>query len=164
MLSDSIAIIPGSFDPITIGHVDVIRRASALFERTWVAVVGNPAKDSLFSADERVGLVRDATKDLAGVDVVAFDGLTVDLAARVGARWIVRGLRSVEDAIDELPMAHSNRRCGREEVETLFLPTSASLSFISSRLVRQIAKYGGALDAFVSPGVEAALRAKFSAR
>ncbi len=165
MLEDHTAVLPGSFDPVTRGHLDVIRRAARLFRRLHVGIVDNPEKKACFTVAERKALLTGEfaeLKELQNVDVVAISGLTVQLAADLGARWIVRGLRSAADAAYELPMALSNRRCGEEEFETLFLPTSSELAFISSRLVRQIAAHGGALSAFVTPPVEAALRKKFS--
>jgi len=163
MLRNDRALIPGSYDPVTRGHIDVIRRSAALFQKIWVAVVRNPEKAACFSAEERLELLRTELARDESIEVIAFDGLVVDLAAELGARWIVRGLRSAEDAGYELPMAHSNRVCGREEIETIFVPTSAGLAFISSRLVRQIAAEGGVLAPFVTPLVEKALRDRFPA-
>lgn len=163
------ALYPGSFDPVTRGHLDVIVRAATLFERLWVGVLDNPGKVACFDTEERIGLVRESLRELgadagldpSAVEVVSFRGLTVDLAARLGAGWLVRGVRRSEDAADELPMAWSNRICGSRRVETVLLPTSHDLAFISSRLVRQIAAGGGRLESFVTPGVERALRRRF---
>jgi pantetheine-phosphate adenylyltransferase len=163
-LDDRTAICPGSYDPVTRGHLDIIARAARLFDTLHVAVVGNPGKKGLFSVAERLELVVREIGEIektGRIEVISFDGLTVELATRLGARWIVRGLRSAEDAGYELPMALSNRRCGEDEVETAFLAASAEVSYISSTLVRQIASKGGRLDAFVTPGVEKALREKF---
>jgi len=163
-LDDRAAICPGSFDPVTRGHLDVVARATRLFARMTVAVVAHPGKRALLSLDERLALVRSEVGALGlgrPVDVVSFDGLTVDLARRVGARWIVRGLRSSEDAGYELPMALSNRLCGVAEVETVFLAASAEVAFISSTLVRQVAAAGGRLEGFVTPAVAAKLREKY---
>ncbi len=157
------AVYPGSFDPPTRGHLDVIERALRLVDRLVVAVVANPGKSPLFTLEERLDLVREAMGELDGaerVEVVSFEGLTVDLAHRLGARWLVRGIRSAADAAAELPMALSNRRCGAVEIDTLFLPASAEVAFVASRLVREIAREGGRLDAFVTPVVERALREK----
>lgn len=155
------AAFPGSFDPMTLGHVDIIERATALFDRVVLGVLDNPEKTSLFSAEERVAMLRTAVGDLENVEVASFSGLAVDFAASVGARWIVRGVRSAADVAYELPMVHSNRLCGPEEIETVLIPTRPDLSFISSTLVRQIAAAGGRLERFVPPEVERALRAKF---
>jgi pantetheine-phosphate adenylyltransferase len=157
------AVFPGSFDPVTRGHLDLIRRAAELFPRLVVAVVANPGKSPWFSAAERVALLAAELEALvrAGrVEVESFTGLAVQLARGSGARWIVRGLRSADDAHFELPMALSNRLAGEVEIETVFLAASAGTAFISSRLVREIALHGGKLVDFVTPGVEKALRDK----
>ena len=158
------AVYPGSFDPVTKGHLDVIDRALMLFDRLTVGVLDNPQKNGLFSTEERVALLRAELggRDVDGrvVEVVAFAGLAANFAVERGAAWILRGLRSSEDAGYELPMALSNRLCGRQRVETVFLPSVPEVAFVSSRLVREIAASGGQLEAFVSPAVEAALRRK----
>ena len=156
--AERIAVFPGSFDPVTRGHLDVIARAAALFDRLVVAVLVNPDKRPLLPEDERVALIAKETAALGNVEVRAFRGLVVHLAEEVGAGWIVRGIRSAADAAFELPMALSNRLCGRREVETVFIPTRAEHEFISSRLVREIAKGGGDLRPFVTPAVARALR------
>lgn len=152
---------PGSFDPVTRGHLDVIFRAARLFTRLFVGVIENPSKRALFTLEERVALLGSELHGRSGIEVVSFSGLAVDAAARCGAAWIVRGIRSAEDAAYELPMAHSNRLCGSREIETLFLPARPEVAFISSTLVREIASQKGKLEAFVTPGVEEALRRKF---
>ncbi len=157
-----ISVFPGSFDPLTLGHVDIIERATALFDRVVLGVLDNPDKTNLFSSGERVSLLRTAVGNLDHVEVESFSGLAVDFAARVGARWIVRGVRSASDVAYELPMVHSNRLCGAEEIETILIPTRPDLAFISSSLVRQIAAASGKLDRFVPPDVERALREKFA--
>jgi len=161
-LNTKIAIYPGSFDPVTLGHLDVIRRAAGIFDRLVVAVIENPSKSSFFTVRQRLELIQGelARLQTPGVEAASFSGLAVEAARRFKARWIVRGLRSESDAAFELPMALSNRRCGVEEIETVFLPSSAGVSFISSTLVREIALHGGELAAFVPPAVERALRAK----
>ncbi|MBN1443112.1 MAG: pantetheine-phosphate adenylyltransferase [Planctomycetes bacterium] len=161
MSQERIALFPGSFDPVTRGHLDVIRRAARLFDRLCVGVIANPEKVSCFSAEERVELLRGETADLENVEIRAFGGLTAALAAEIGALWIVRAVRSSGDAAFELPMAWSNRRSTKADVDTLLLPASSDAAFISSRLVRQIAEGGGELGAFVTPAVEAALRRRF---
>lgn len=157
-----IALCPGSFDPITLGHTDVIARAARLFDKLVIGVIENPSKASLFTAEERVDLIRGELERHSNIVVKTFSGLAVQAAAQVGARWIVRGLRSAADALYELPMAHSNRKCGEVEIETVFLAASADVSFVSSTLVREIAARGGHLEAFVTPAVEKALTKKFS--
>jgi pantetheine-phosphate adenylyltransferase len=157
-------LYPGSFDPVTRGHLDVIVRASRLFDRLYVGVVDNPSKAPLFTAQERAGLIRKALGDVSNVEVVTFSGLTVDLAARLGARWLVRGIRSSSDLGFEASMAHSNRICGPglKGADTIFLASSPFYSFISSTLVKEIAAGGGDFDFFVPPAVAKALRRKFS--
>ncbi len=157
-----ISVFPGSFYPLTLGHVGVIERAAALFDLVVLGVLDNPDKTNLFSSGERVSLLRTAVGNLDHVEVESFSGLAVDFAARVGARWIVRGVRSASDVAYELPMVHSNRLCGAEEIETILIPTRPDLAFISSSLVRQIAAARGKLDRFGPPDVERALREKFA--
>lgn len=157
------AVYPGSFDPVTKGHLDVIDRALVLFDRLTVGVLDNPQKSGLFSTEERVALLR-AELEGRAVEVVTFAGLAANFAAERGATWILRGLRSSEDAGYELPMALSNRLCGRQRVETVFLPSAPEVAFVSSRLVREIAANGGQLGAFVPVAVEAALRRRCGAK
>lgn len=155
-----VAVFPGSFDPPTLGHLDVIARARALFDGVVLGVLDNPKKTSLFSSAERVSLLMTVIGDQDGIEIASFSGLAVDFASSVGARWIVRGVRSASDVAYELPMAHSNRLCGAEEIETILIPTRPDLAFISSTLVRQIAAAGGRLERFVPREVERALREK----
>jgi len=157
----SCALYPGSFDPVTRGHLDVLSRAGKLFERIYIGVIANPSKTPLFGLDERVEMIQRELGSNKQVEVVSFEDLTVHAAARVGATWIVRGVRSAADTAYEIPMAHSNRVCGEKEIETLFLPASPQVSFISSTLVRQIAAGKGNLSSFVTEAVEEALRRKF---
>lgn len=165
MKAESIAVYPGSFDPVTRGHLEIIERARGLFDVLHVALVTNPAKESLFTSEERLDLLNSETAGLGGngkLKFCAFEGLTVQLAGELGARWIIRGLRSAADLAYELPMALSNRNCTDGEIDTVFLPAGSQTSFISSSLVREIAAAGGRLDGFVTGRVEAALRKKFS--
>ena len=151
-------IYPGSFDPVTLGHLDVIARAVAALGRLCVAVVANPSKSPLLPAATRVELIEAevARLGLAEVEVVAFDGLLVDLCAARGATVLVKGLRSGADLDGELPMAQMNRRMGG--VETLFLATAPEHSHLSSSLVREVARLGGPVDGTVGPAVAEALR------
>jgi len=156
------AIYPGSFDPLTLGHLDVIARAHALFPRLVVAVVRNPSKAPMFSADERVAMLADEVAPLGtGVEVTAFDGLLVDLCAELDVRTVVKGLRGAGDLEVELRMAQTNRQIG--DVETVFLATAPERSHLASSFVREIARLGGRLDHAVPPRVEAALRARAGA-
>jgi pantetheine-phosphate adenylyltransferase len=152
-----IAVYPGSFDPVTKGHLDIIERGAALFDRLVVAVLKNSEKTPLLGDEERVSLLRAELEGDSRVEVRSFAGLVARLAADVGAGWILRGLRSEADLSYELPMALSNRLAAGKTVETVFLPTRSELSFISSSLVREIARHGGDLSPFVTPGVAKAL-------
>jgi len=156
-----IAVFPGSFDPVTRGHLDIVERGSELFDGLVVGVLVNPEKSPLLSEEERVALIRREVARNGKVKVVTFRGLLVQLAARVGARWILRGIRSGADLHWELPMALSNRLCGRTVVETVLLPSRPEFQFISSRLVREIGRHGGNLAPFVTPAVARALEKKF---
>lgn len=145
-----IAVCPGSYDPVTSGHLDIIRRAAPLFEVLYVAVLDNPNKRPLFSVEERVAMLQAATADLPSVRCQSFAGLVVDYAERVGARIIVRGLRTPADYEYELPMAAMNRQL-RPGVETLFMPTAPAFAQVSSSLVKEVAAFGGDISGWV-PG------------
>lgn len=150
------AIYPGSFDPPTFGHLDLITRAADLFPRLVVAVVGNPSKQALFTVEERVQLLAAEVGDVDGVEVTASDGLLVDLCARLRITTIVKGLRDGGDLDVELRMARTNRQIG--DVETVLLASAPERSHLASSYVREIARFGGRLDHAVPPRVEAALR------
>jgi pantetheine-phosphate adenylyltransferase len=156
------AVYPGSFDPITLGHLDVISRAAALFDRLVVAVLVNPRKTPVHGGPERAAIIRDALADAGvGVDgaieVITFDGLTVELARSVGARHIVRGLRAVSDFEAELQMAQMNHRMA-PDVDTVFFMTGIEHAYLSSSLVREIAAFGGDVSAMVPPAALRMLR------
>ncbi|HSE95507.1 MAG TPA: pantetheine-phosphate adenylyltransferase [Methylomirabilota bacterium] len=155
------AVYPGSFDPLTNGHLDLIERSLRIFDDLIVAVVTNPAKDALFSDAERVAMIQEATRGLRKIDVVIFDGLLVDLVARVGASAIIRGLRAVSDFEYEFQMALMNRKL-REEIETVFLMPHEAYSYISSRLIKEVARYGGTVKGLVPAGVEKRLAEKLA--
>jgi len=142
-----LAVFPGTFDPITNGHVDVIERASRLFDELVVAVGDNPAKGAMLDQPVRVEIVEKVVASLPNVRVQAYDGLTIDLVARLGAAAILRGIRSSVDLYGELQMAETNRTAGG--VETVFIATSARYALISSSLIRQIARGGGDVSAMV---------------
>ena len=151
------ALYPGSFDPITYGHLDVIARAATVFERVVVAVLINPRKSPVLDESERLATIRDALKEALGpaverVEVASFDGLTVDFARQVGAAFIVRGLRAVSDFESELQMAHTNRKLA-PEVDTIFFMTALEHSYLSSTLVREIARFGGDVSRMVPRAV-----------
>ena len=155
----TIAIYPGTFDPVTNGHTDLVHRARRIFDRVIVAVAANPGKGPVFTLEERVGLAREALADLENVEVCAFDTLLVDFARSRKARVILRGLRAVSDFEHEIQLASINRRLA-PEVETLFLTPAEQYTYISSGLVREIASLGGDVSGFVHPKVEYALRNK----
>ncbi|HET7472597.1 MAG TPA: pantetheine-phosphate adenylyltransferase [Candidatus Limnocylindrales bacterium] len=162
----TVAVYPGSFDPVTNGHLDVIERASAVFERIVVGVLENPRKQPLFPAAERIELLREAlggTSAAGRIEVEAFDGLTVDFCRTVGARFIVRGLRAISDFETEMLLAHNNRRLA-PDVDTVFFMTSIEHSYVASSLVKEIATFGGDVSAMVPPVAVAALARATRAR
>lgn len=146
------AVVPGSFDPITNGHLDIIERASARFDEVVVACMRNAGKSPLFEPTERVELITSVTSHLGNVTVAAFDGLLVDFCRANDVRVVVKGLRAVSDFESEMQMAQMNRRIG--DVETLFMVTSPAWSYLSSSLVKEVARFGGDISDFV-PGVVA---------
>ncbi|HJP38094.1 MAG: pantetheine-phosphate adenylyltransferase [Gammaproteobacteria bacterium] len=153
------AIYPGTFDPITNGHTELVRRAAKLFDRIVVAIAESPAKQPLFSSDERILLARTALADLPNVSIDGYQGLTVDYAAEHGLRVIIRGLRAVTDFEHEFQLASMNRHLGAE-VETVLLTPTDEYAFISSSLVREVAALGGDVNKFVHPDVARALQAR----
>ena len=156
-----IAVYPGSFDPITNGHLDVVRRAARVFDRVVVAVLANPRKSPLLDADHRVAVIRAsiaAEPDLAGiVDVETFDGLTVTFCHTVGAGFLVRGLRAIADFESELQLAHNNHQLA-PDVDTVFFMTSLEHSYVSSSLVKEIAQFGGDVTSMLPAAAADALR------
>jgi pantetheine-phosphate adenylyltransferase len=158
-----LAVLAGSFDPITNGHVDMIARSTTLFDRIVVAVLVNPAKQPLFAIDERVDMIRDAVAGLAHVEVDRFDGLLTDYVRRRGASAVVRGLRTASEFSEEWQTALMNRHLN-PSCETVFLVPGAACMHISARHVREIASLGGPLTGLVPAGAEARLRARFASR
>jgi pantetheine-phosphate adenylyltransferase len=153
-------VYPGTFDPVTRGHVDLVHRAARLFDRVVVAVASDTGKQPLFSTVERVDLVQKSLADQPNVEVVSFSGLLVDFARVLGVAVIIRGLRAVSDFEYEFQLAGMNRHMA-PEIETLFLTPAERYAYISSSLVREIARLGGDVNAFVTPAVQAALRERF---
>ena len=149
------ALCPGTFDPVTNGHLDIIERAGEHFDRVIVAVLENPSKQPFFGLEERVAMLKEAVADRAGVEVESFAGLLVEFARRKGAKVLVKGLRAVSDYEYEIQMAQMNRRLG--EVETFFMTTSPKFSFLSSSLVKEVARYGGDVSGLVPDHVARAL-------
>ncbi|HHX38931.1 MAG TPA: pantetheine-phosphate adenylyltransferase [Armatimonadetes bacterium] len=155
------AIYPGTFDPITNGHLDVIERAARIFSEVIVAVAVNPEKHPFFEMDERVAMIRESTDHLPNVEVVAFPGLLVDLAAQMGAQVIVKGLRAVSDFEYEFQMAQMNRKLN-PGVETVFMTTASQYSFLSSSMAKQIVKLGGDISDLVPAPVLRRLRERLA--
>lgn len=158
---NGVAIYPGTFDPVTHGHSDIVQRAARLFDRVIVAVAANPGKAPTFTLDERIRLARLALADVPGVEVLGFDRLLVDFARSQGAAVILRGLRAVSDFEYEFQLSGMNRRLA-PDIETVYLMPSEQYSYISSSLVREIAALGGDISTFVHPQVQTALRDKMS--
>ncbi|MEB3185096.1 MAG: pantetheine-phosphate adenylyltransferase [Cyanobacteriota bacterium] len=146
------ALYPGSFDPLTLGHLDLIERSTRLFDGLVVAVLQNPNKSAAFSLEQRLEQIRRATAHLEAVEVGSFDGLTVDYAQTCGAAVILRGLRALSDFEFELQIAHTNQSLA-PQVETLFLATAVHHSFLSSSVVKEVARFGGDVRHMVPPGV-----------
>jgi len=159
-MSRGCAIYPGSFDPVTFGHIDIMQRASQLFDKVIVAVAQNEAKHPLFTADERVGMVTEAINGSAGVVVKKFDGLLVDFAREQNAFVVIRGLRAISDFEFEFQMALMNRRL-EPRLETVFLTPKEDYTFLSSRIVKEVARLGGDVSPFVRKSVSNAMKEKF---
>ncbi|MCR5295441.1 MAG: pantetheine-phosphate adenylyltransferase [Lachnospiraceae bacterium] len=157
------AVYPGSFDPVTNGHLDIIKRASEQFDEVIVGVLNNSKKTPLFSAEERVNMIKCITSDLPNIRVRSFEGLSVNFVRECGAQVIIRGLRAITDFEYELQMAQTNRVMA-PDVDTMFLITSLEYAYLSSTTVKEVASFGEDLDKFVQPVVADALRNKFRTR
>lgn len=157
----AVAVYPGSFDPVTLGHFDIIERSARIMERVIVGVLNNSAKSPLFSVEERVNMLIDITKDMPNVEIRSFDGLTVDFVKQCNASVIVRGLRAVTDFEYELQLSQTNRVIA-PGVDTIFLTTNLKYSYLSSSIVKEIAAYGGDISAFVHPEIAEKVRAKLT--
>ncbi len=154
-----IAVYPGSFDPVTHGHMDIIRRSASVFDKLIVGVLRNKSKNPLFTVQERVKMIQEVTSDIENVEVVNFDGLLIDFVHKVGAKAIVRGLRAVTDFEYELQMSLTNKVIA-PDVETVFLTTNLQYSYLSSSIVKEIASYNGDISHFVDKRVEKAIQDK----
>ncbi len=152
-------IYPGTFDPITNGHLDIIERATALFDNVTIGVTTNPAKNPLFTVDERMAMIRDVTQDYKTVQVDSFSGLLVDYAKRLGACAIIRGLRAISDFEYEFQMALVNRKIS-DGIVTVFLMPNEKYTYLNSTIVKELATFGGDISRFVPPLVEAQVKQK----
>ena len=161
-MTQRIGVYPGTFDPLTLGHLDIIRRGSRLVDRLVIGVTTNPSKEPMFLLQERLTMVRRETADVGNVSVVEFDSLLMDFAEREGASLILRGLRAVADFEYEYQMAGMNQQLN-DRIETVFLMADVALQPIASRLVKEIALYGGDIRKFVSPAVAEDVRARVQA-
>jgi pantetheine-phosphate adenylyltransferase len=159
----STAVYPGTFDPVTYGHIDIVERTSKLFDTVIIGVLHNSAKTPLFSVDERVNILKKATEGIPNVQVRAFEGLSVDFARECGANVIVRGLRLITDFEYELQMAQTNKKLA-PDVDTTFLFTSLQYSYLSSTTVKEVAAFGGDISEFVPPFVAEQIRSKIKVR
>jgi len=158
---EKIGLYPGSFDPITLGHEDIIRRASSIFDKLIVAVLNNNAKNPLFSVDERVKMIECVVKDIPNVKVMSFSGLSVEFAKTVGARVLVRGLRAISDFEYELQMAQTNSiMCPK--LDTIFLTTNLRYAYLSSSIVKEVASYGGKIEDFLPKEIVPLVREKYN--
>ena len=153
------AIYPGSFDPVTLGHLDIIERTSKMFDRVIIGVLNNKSKSPLFSVEERVNMLKEVTANLPNVEVQSFEGLLIDFVRKNDARVIVRGLRAITDFEYELQMAQTNRVIA-PEVDTIFLTTNLKYSYLSSSIVKEIAEYDGDISEFLHPAIAARVREK----
>ncbi|WP_042471638.1 pantetheine-phosphate adenylyltransferase [Bacillus ndiopicus] len=160
-MAEKIAVVPGSFDPITNGHLDIINRAADVFDIVYVGVLNNSSKQPLFTIDERIHLIKEVTKERSNIRVESSTGLLVDYAKEKGAQAIVRGLRAVSDFEYEMQITSMNRVLD-ENIETFFIMTKNQYSFLSSSIVKEVAKYGGNIRELVPPVVEQALKEKFN--
>jgi len=148
----NIAIVPGSFDPVTNGHLDIIKRTSGLFDTVYVSILSNSSKTPLFTIEERINLIKRVTKDFPNVKVESFTGLLVDYAREKDAKFIVKGLRAVSDYEYEVQMSLTNKQLA-PEIETFFITTNSKYAYLSSSIVKEIAKYGGDITEMVPPEI-----------
>lgn len=154
------AVCPGSFDPITKGHLDIIERTAEIFPQVVVGVLENPGKKPLFSLEERVGMIRCGVSHLSNIEVVCFSGLLIDFVRKVEGNLIIKGLRAISDFEIEFQMAMNNKRLA-PEIETMFMMTKNEYSFLSSSMVKEIVRFGGDIHDLVTPQVELALQKKY---
>jgi pantetheine-phosphate adenylyltransferase len=156
------AVYPGSFDPVTLGHLDIVKRASMMFDTVIVTVMHNSAKSSLFSVDERVKMIKEAVSEFGNVVVDSYDGLLIDYCKEKNIHIVVRGLRAITDFEYELQIAQTNRELSHNNVDSVFLTTNLRYSYLSSSTVKEIASYGGEVSGMVSENVFKALESKYN--
>lgn len=159
----TVAIVPGSFDPVTNGHLDIIRRTSQLFDVVYVSILSNSSKTPLFSVEERIGLIKRVTKEFKNVKVEGFTGLLVDYARKRNAKFIVKGLRAVSDFEYEFQMALTNKQLA-EEIETFFITTNSKYAYLSSSIVKEVAKFGGDVTEMVPHEIIQDIKEKIGGR
>ena len=157
----STAIYPGSFDPVTYGHLDIIKRSASMFDEVVVGVLSNSAKNPLFSSEERKKMIVDAVKEYSNVSVITFEGLLIDYMKKNNISVIVRGLRAVTDFEYELQIAQSNRKVSKDTIDTVFLTTSIDYAYLSSSIVKEYASYGTDVRDFVPEHVSEMLKGKY---
>ena len=157
---NKVAVVPGSFDPITMGHLDIIKRASKIFDEVKVVVMNNSSKNPLFNVEERISLISEVTSSIPNVTVETSEGLLIDYAVKVNASAIIRGLRAVSDFEYEMQITSMNRFLN-ENIETMFMISNNQYSFLSSSIVKEVAKYSGSITGLVPEAVEKALKKKF---
>ena len=157
------AVYPGTFDPLTNGHLDLIQRSLRIVDRLIVAVANNPMKDPLFTVEERLEMIDEATRHLSNIEITSFEGLLIDFVSRTRANVIIRGVRAVSDFEYEFQMALMNRKL-RDGIETIFMMPHEAYSYLSSRLVKEVAGFGASVTGLVPPSVEKRLLEKFSRR
>ena len=162
-MSEKIAVVPGSFDPITNGHLDIIKRAADVFDTVYVAVLNNSSKQPLFNVEERMSLIAEVTKQFSNIRIESSSGLLIEYAQQKKAQAIVRGLRAVSDFEYEMQITSMNRVLD-EHIETFFIMTKNQYSFLSSSIVKEVAKYGGNVSELVPKVVEQALKEKFNTK
>ncbi|MGN9017840.1 pantetheine-phosphate adenylyltransferase [Lachnospiraceae bacterium HCP1S3_C3] len=155
------AIYPGSFDPVTLGHLDIIERSSRVVDELIIGVLINNKKNPTFTMEERLEMIREATKELKNVKALSFEGLTVDFARQNDANLIIRGLRAVTDFESEMQIAQTNHSI-MPQIDTMFFTTSLEYAFLSSTIVKEVAFYGGDISGFVPPNVEKMLKSKYA--
>lgn len=158
------AIYPGSYDPITFGHIDIIKRAASIFDHLTIAVLNNKSKHYLFSVDERVKMIENTLKDLDNISVESYDGLLIDYAKAKNSHVIIRGLRAVTDFEYELQMSQTNAKLSDGSVETIFLNTDLRYAYLSSSTVREVASFGGDISKFVTPDVAKLVYEKYNSK